>query len=500
MTSNNYAQVVADLRQSFESGVLSSIDQRLNQLQQIDLLIQENKAEIEDAVYKDLRKSQFEVILCETICTLKEVRIALNNLREWTKPERVAGGLLNVTNTLEVHKDPLGVILVMGAWNYPICLVLQPIIGAIAAGNCCVVKPSEVASHSAELLGRIIPKYLSSECCRVINGGIPETTELLRCRFDHILYTGNPAVAKIVMRAAAEHLTPVTLELGGKNPTIVDSTCDFDLVGQRIAWGKFLNNGQTCIGVDYVMCLDNCQDQLIESIKKAVVKFFGEDPQTSNSYGRIINKRHFKRISDMIDEDKVVFGNTKKEEDLYISPTILANVEDTDRIMQDEIFGPVMAVSNVPSLQHAIKLIRQREKPLAVYVFSKDKELVETVKNTTSSGQFVVNDTLMQFGAPLPFGGVGNSGMGSYHDKYSVDALSHKKAVMYCPQQGEALLAMIRYPPYDAPGKPKMLQRFKWFSVPGVKKGLGFGTMFFMFLFILCCALLFPVLSERFAV
>jgi len=375
--------------------------------------------------------------------------------------------------------------LIIGAWNYPFQLTILPVIGAIAAGNCVVIKPSELSEHTAKMLENLLPKYMDNDCIKVINGAVPETTALLNERWDFIMYTGNSMVAKIVMQAAAKHLTPVLLELGGKSPCYVDQSADLTTVARRLCWGKFCNAGQTCIAPDYVMCKPKIQNELIEKVREVITEFYSQNPKNSDSYGRIVNTRHWQRIQKLKAGCEVAVGGDDVEEEKYIAPTVLRDVKATDAVMQDEIFGPLMPIMPVEDHNEAIKYINDREKPLALYVFSTDKSMVSDFRDKTSSGAVLVNDTLIHGGLnTLPFGGVGGSGMGGYHGKHSFDAFSHKKAVL---EKSLALdqVNQLRYPPYS----DSKLGWLKWVMKKKVKKAglMGFlpfmvlGGMFAMF-------------------
>jgi len=462
-----YTELVGSLRKSFREGKMKSYEARIKLLKQLHLMLQENEQEIYDALHQDLHKCKVEANLMEVLQVRIPIGEAIGQLHNWMKPEKKSGDLLNRMNTCEIRKDPLGVVLVIGAWNYPVQLCLLPIVGAIAAGNCVILKPSEVSPTIAGVLEKLIHKYLDKDCIHVVNGGIPETTALLKQRFDHILYTGSANVGKIVMTAAAKHLTPVTLELGGKCPAIVDKTCDFSTITQRIVWGKFCNAGQTCLAVDYILCPKDCQQDLVESLTSAIKKFYGENPQKSDSYGRIVNKRHFERVCKLINSSKVVYGNVTDADDLYISPTIMTNITADDTVMGEEIFGPLLPIVTVDSIDEAIEFVNEREKALALYVFSNDYKTTEKVANSTSSGGMCVNDALVHASVPsLPFGGVGESGMGAYHGQKNFDTFTHHKSYMWKNQQLEGANS-IRYPPYDE--NWSVLKWLEWLITPTVK-------------------------------
>lgn len=382
--------------------------------------------------------------------TRNEVVHALNHISEWVKPTKVGKDLLTMMDDAYIKPEPFGVVLVIGAWNYPVQLTLAPVIGALAAGNCVVLKPSEVSEHTSALLERLCPLYLDKDAFRVVNGGVPETTELLKEQFDYIFYTGNSHVAKIIYQAAAQYLTPVTLELGGKSPVFVDDSSDLDLVARRLMWGKFANCGQTCIAPDYVLCTPGVQGSLIQRCKTVLESFYGSDPKASDSYGRIINNRHFNRVRTMLDatSGRVAVGGIMDERANYISPTLLSDIALNDAIMKDEIFGPILPFIDVKDADEAIEIINNREKPLAMYVFSNQKKTIERFLSQTSSGGVCVNDTLMHLSViNLPFGGVGNSGVGSYHGKFSFDTFSHNRGCLVRAQNMEKMND-LRYPPY----------------------------------------------------
>lgn len=428
---------------------MKSMESRVGQLKQLNLLFERHEDELYEAIYKDLRKCRTEANLMELLQVRIELGNAVKNIAAWMKPERVSSDLMNITNTSELRREPLGVVLMIAPWNYPIQLFFSPLVGALAAGNCVILKPSELSPHTSALFAKLISEYMDPDVVQVVEGAVPETTALLRERFDLIFYTGNSAVGKIVMRAAAEHLTPTVLELGGKSPCVVDGTCNMDVIAQRITWAKFANCGQTCIAPDFIICIGDVVSKFVESMKKAITKFYGENVQASESYGRIINARHFKRVCDMIDESKVVFGNVRDEGDLFISPTLMTEVSSDDLIMSDEIFGPVLPIMQLGSAQEAIEFINGREKPLALYVFSNNHATTEDITNNTSSGGVCINDCVCHAAVPnLPFGGVGNSGMGRYHGKASFDTFSNIKSYLYKNQYLESVNA-LRYPPYD---------------------------------------------------
>ncbi|CAL1533517.1 unnamed protein product [Lymnaea stagnalis] len=472
----DYEQVVKDLRASYATGKTRSLQWRVAQLKAIIKLFEENESAIFEALFKDLHKNKAEAAIMETMLCVNDAVNAINNLNDWTKPEKVAKGAIYMMDNAYIMKEPLGVTLIIGAWNYPVQLTILPLIGAIAAGNCAVLKPSEMAEETARFLEEVVPKYLDNDCVRVINGGVKETTALLQVRFDHIFYTGNSVVGKIVMEAAAKYLTPVILELGGKSPVYVDKGTDLEIVARRLSWGKFCNAGQTCIAPDYVMCPKDIQEGLVEKVKSAIEEFYTKDPKSSDSYGRIINERHFQRLQRLKKGATAAYEGEDDEKERYIAPTVIPNVKLSDPIMQDEIFGPLMPIVPVTDHKEAIEIINGREKPLSLYVFTNNKSIGQEFRDRTSSGALLINDTVVHAGlTTLPFGGVGNSGIGSYHGKHSFNAFSHDKPVM------EKSLALdqvnsMRYPPYTE----KKLGWVKWLMAKKVKRQGFFSFMPFI--------------------
>ncbi|XP_071120404.1 aldehyde dehydrogenase family 3 member B1-like isoform X4 [Mytilus edulis] len=473
----SFTELVNGMKTAFRSGKTKSYEWRRQQLEGVLKLMDENREEITDALKKDLHKPKLEAVVFEIDFCRNDLIETMNNLKEWMKPEKVKKSLANFMDTCYIQKEPFGVAMVIGAWNYPIQLTIMPMVGAIAAGNCVLLKPSEVSWNTAQLLEKLIPKYLDNDCVKVVNGGVAETTALLKERYDYVFYTGNTFVGKIVMKAASEYLTPVTLELGGKSPVYVDKNCDLKAVANRLMWGKTCNAGQTCIAPDYVMCTKDVQEQLIQSMKTTLGEFFPDDPSKSESYGRMVNSRHFQRVKKMIDsnQDSIAIGGDTNEKDNYISPTILKDIKFTDAAMNEEIFGPVLPIIPVGNEDDAIEHIVSGEKPLAMYVFTNDNTVKDKFRNSTSSGGLVINDTMMHAGVmTLPFGGVGNSGMGAYHGKLTFDTFSHNRACLERELKMESLQS-IRYPPYT----DKNLNVIGWLSKKNPKKGGFFSFLGF---------------------
>ncbi|TTO95309.1 Fatty aldehyde dehydrogenase [Bagarius yarrelli] len=454
--------VVQQARKAFQSGRSKSLDFRIEQLKNLQHFISEKQKDITDALQKDLCKSENGTLLYEILGLEGEINLALSKLAEWAAPRPVDKNLLTIFDEVYIRPEPLGVVLIIGAWNYPIAVTLQPLVGAIAAGNAAVIKPSEVSIHTAKVL-ELLNMYLDPEMYHVVTGGVPETQELLRQRFDHIFYTGNSTVGKLVMEAAARHLTPVTLELGGKSPCYVDKGCDLRIACRRITWGKYLNCGQTCIAPDYILCEPSIQDKVVEEIRKCIQEFYTNDPKSFTDYGRIINQRHFKRIMELIKGSTVAIGGEQDESQCYIAPTVLKDVTPESKVMQEEIFGPVLPIVPINGLNEAIQFINEREKPLAIYIFSSNKKVIKKMMMETSSGALLANDCLVHYSiSDLPFGGVGNSGTGCYHGKYTFDRLSHLRSCLIKNLNMERL-NLIRYPPHTA-------EKLRWARLLLVKR------------------------------
>ncbi|SOD90376.1 aldehyde dehydrogenase family protein [Streptomyces sp. Ag109_G2-15] len=434
-TPEQPADVVARLRATFRTGRTKPVEWRTGQLRRLRAMLTENGAALAAALHTDLGKSSTEAYRTEIDFTVREIDHTLEHLDEWLRPESApVPAHLGGDATAWTQYDPLGVVLVIAPWNYPAQLLLAPMVGALASGNAVVAKPSELAPATSAALAELIPAYLDTDAVAVVEGGIPETTALLAERFDHIFYTGNGAVGRIVMRAAAEHLTPVALELGGKSPVFVDRGTDLDVVADRLARGKFLNAGQTCVAPDYVLTDPETAAALESALVRAVEALFGADPQASPEYGRIVNERHFDRLSALLDSGRVAVGGGSDRTDKYIAPTVLVDVDPKSPVMQEEIFGPILPVVTVPGLDAAIDFINDRDKPLALYVFSESDRTRGRIAAETSSGGLGYGLPLAHLTvSDLPFGGVGESGMGSYHGRYSIETFSHRKAVLSKP-------------------------------------------------------------------
>lgn len=429
------ADVVARLRATFRTGRTKPVEWRTAQLHRLREMLTDSGPELAAALHADLGKSTAEAQRTEIGFTIREIDHTLDHLTEWLRPEPApVPAHLGADARAWTQYDPLGVVLVIAPWNYPAQLLLTPLVGALAAGNAVVVKPSEMAPATSAVLARLLPAHLDTDAVAVVEGGVPETTALLAERFDHIFYTGNGTVGRVVMRAAAEHLTPVTLELGGKSPAFVDRGTDLDVVADRLVRGKFLNAGQTCVAPDYVLTDPETAAALEPKLARAVEAVYGTDPATGDEYGRIVNERHFDRLVGLLDSGRVVVGGDSDRTTKYIAPTVLADVDPAAPVMREEIFGPVLPVVTVPDLDAAIGFINDRDKPLALYVFSESDGTRERIAAETSSGGIGNGLPLAHLTvSDLPFGGVGESGMGNYHGRYSIETFSHRKAVLEKP-------------------------------------------------------------------
>uniref|UniRef100_A0A0N4V6Q3 Aldehyde dehydrogenase n=1 Tax=Enterobius vermicularis TaxID=51028 RepID=A0A0N4V6Q3_ENTVE len=425
--------LVEKQREFFLSGATLNLDTRKKQLLALRKLFVDECDALTNAVYMDLRRRPELTHSIEIGCVIVEIDYILEHLKDWASPKHVEKTFLSLLDTPLIVKDPYGVVLIISPWNYPINLLFMPLIPAIAAGNTVILKPSELAPNTTSLISELITKYFDPQYLAVVCGGVNETTELLKERFDHIFYTGGPKVAKSIMVAAARNLTPVTFELGGKCPVVVEEDANIELSAKRIAWGKWMNCGQTCLAPDYILVKSTVKAKLIAALQSTVVEFYGEVPQKSEDYSRIINQMHFDRLNAILEKSaaSIVYkGGEPDRGDLFIPPVILEASPD-DPVMQEEIFGPLLPVVTVEGLSEAIDFIKSREKPLAAYIFTKNDKDAERFYTETSSGAVCVNDVIMHLTVDtLPFGGVGNSGMGRYRGKFGFDTFTHEKAVL----------------------------------------------------------------------
>ena len=445
----------------FKAQKTKAISMRLTYLKALkeDIISKENA--IYEALQKDFKKSEFESFISEFGLVISELNLAIKNLKKWSKPKRVTSSLLNFPSSDYIYNDPYGTVLIIAPWNYPFLLAMEPLIMAIAAGNTVVLKPSELTKNTSQLLTEIIENVFPKDYVISIQGGVETATELLKQKWDYIFFTGSVPIGKIVAAATAKHLTPVTLELGGKSPCIIDGTTDLKLVAKRLVWGKFLNGGQTCIAPDYVLIKAEIKQAFIEILKTEIIKAYGENPKASADFPRIINAKNTARLTELLKDVKVVFGGVIDEKENYVSPTLIDEPPLESAVMQDEIFGPILPILTYKTDDDIENIIWNFEKPLSLYVFSKNKTFIEDILNKFSFGGGVINDTLIHFGNHrLPFGGVGNSGMGAYHGKLGFDTFSHKKAII---KRGNWFDPPVRYTPYH--GKLKLIKKlFKFFA------------------------------------
>jgi aldehyde dehydrogenase (NAD+) len=438
--------IVQRARDAFDSGRTRPLSWRRAQLDGMRKLLEDNSEQLLAALAADLGKPAAEGWVTDIGFTIGEIKLLQKNLRKWTRPERVSTPIVALPGSSHRVAEPLGVVAIISPWNYPIQLLLSPAAGAIAAGNSVVLKPSEIAPHTSTVITELIQRYLDPDAVQVIEGGVAETTELLAQRFDHIFYTGNGRIGRVVMEAAAKHLTPVTLELGGKSPTIVDATANLRVAARRIAWGKFLNAGQTCIAPDYLLVDKKVAPAFIGELRAAIKEFYGDDPKQSGDYARIVNGHHFNRLASMLESGSVVIGGETDANTKYIAPTVLADVNVSAPVMQDEIFGPILPMVEIDNVAEAIAFINSKPHPLALYVFSEDDRAIDAVIERTTAGGVTVNGTILHISNPnLPFGGVGESGMGAYHGKSSIDIFQHRKPVL---RKSTKVDPSIAYPPY----------------------------------------------------
>lgn len=441
----NYADILQQQKTFFNSQATKDLDFRKAQLQKLKKVVKSNEKLLYDAIYQDFGKSEFETFGTEISFIYKDIDYYLKNLKSFAKPKNVLTNIVNQMGSSKIVFEPLGNCLVIGAWNYPYQLTLTPVIAAIAAGNTCMIKPSELPENTMKAMAKLINENFDAQFLYVVEGGVEETTAILKLRFDKIFFTGSPRVGKIVYKAAAEHLTPVTLELGGKSPAFVTEKADLNIAAKRIVWGKFINAGQTCVAPDYLYVEENIKTKflkvLIEEIKKR------NYTDNVDHYCKIINERNFDRLEKMIDREKVVFGGETNREKRYISPTVLDNVTWEDAVMQEEIFGPILPILTYKNLETAMQTVVEGEKPLSAYLFSNDAKEQELFTQNLSFGGGCINDTLMHLSNDrLPFGGVGNSGIGHYHGKFGFIAFSHQKAIL---KKSNYLEPELKYPPYS---------------------------------------------------
>lgn len=431
---------------------------RKQQLKLLSKNIKNHENELLYALYKDLGKSKVEAYATEIGMLLKSIKLMRKELKNWSKTKQTDTPLYLFPTKSYIKKEPYGTVLIIGPFNYPVQLVFEPLIGAIAAGNTAIVKPSELTPHVAIVIRDIIEDTFDETYVSVVEGGIEETQTLLSLPFDYIFFTGSEKVGKIVYEAAARKLIPVTLELGGKSPVIVDDTANIKVASERISFGKFTNAGQTCVAPDYILVQRKVKNDLIKALKKTITEFYGENIEKSPDFGRIVNQKHFNRLNDLIQihKDNVVFGGNSSKEDLYIEPTLLDNITNDNKIMKEEIFGPILPIITYDNFDEVLEIIQSKSKPLSLYLFSEDENMTHRVLEELSFGGGAINDTLMHLANPnLPFGGVGSSGIGQYHGKYSFDTFSHMKSYTF---KSTRLESSLFFPPYK--GKFKYIKTF----------------------------------------
>lgn len=436
-------------KEFFHSEETKNIDFRINSLKKLKLIIKNNEELILEALHKDLRKSPFEAFATEIGLLYDELNLHIKKLRSWSKKEKRRSPIVHFPAKSYIYKEPYGVTLIIGPFNYPFQLIISPLIGAISAGNCAIIKPSENTPNTSLLLEKLINENFDEKYIQVINplDGKETVSYLLDLNFDYIFFTGSIRVGKIIMEKASKNLIPVTLELGGKSPCIVDKTANIPLAAKRIVWGKFLNAGQTCVAPDYILVDKTIKNKLLEELKAEIIKQFGSNIKESPDFPRIINKMSLNRIKSYLSDGEIYFGGNFDEEDLYMEPTLLTNIKDNSMVMEDEIFGPILPVIEYSNLDDVIHSLKYKEKPLALYYFSENKNLIEKVLSNISSGGATVNDTIIHVACPnLPFGGVGLSGIGQYHGKASFDTFTHHKSII---KRGTFLELPIRFAPYN---------------------------------------------------
>jgi aldehyde dehydrogenase (NAD+) len=447
--------LLAKQRTFFDSGQTKDIAFRKEALAALYDILRQSEGKVLDALGQDLSKSAYEGYMTEFGIILEEIRFFKKQLSKWARPRRVRTHLFQFPASSYIYPEPYGICLIMSPWNYPFQLVMGPLIGSIAAGNCSVAKPSEYTPRTAGVIGEIIGQQFDPEYIAVVEGDAQVSSALLHEPFDYIFFTGSQTIGKLVMAAAARHLTPVTLELGGKSPCIVDRGVDLDRTARRIVSGKFINAGQTCIAPDYLLVHRSVKTELTNRIQFHIRQFYGEDPRQSPDYPRIINDKHFKSLAEFLTTGNIISGGQTDRQQLYIAPTLLDHIGWDDPIMQDEIFGPLLPVIGYDDLSEAISRVRKLPRPLALYFFSNNRQHQERILKEISFGGGCINDTLLYFASPyLPFGGVGSSGIGSYHGKASFDTFSHPKGILKKPLGFDIPL---RYPPFK--NKLKLLKK-----------------------------------------
>src|SRR5712671_3899657 len=447
MNTTEFPALVSRHRNYFRTGATRSAEWREGQLNALRAMMTDRAEDFYASLWTDLRRNRTDADFTDVKYMTGEADHALAHLRDWMKPAPVSTPATLAPSDAHVRFDPLGVGLIIGTWNYPVMLTLSPLIAAISGGNAAVIKPSDVGAATADVIARFLPEYMDRDAFSVVLGGVPETTALLQQQWDHIFFTGGTTVAKVVMTAAAQQLTPVVLELGGKSPTIVHSSADLRVAARRITQGRWNNAGQTCTAPDYVLVFKDVAGPFLEHLKESLLHFYGNDPQKSPDYGRIINTRHFDRLTALLASGTVYLGGQHDRADRFIAPTVLVNVSPNSPVMQEEIFGPILPVLEVDHVEQAIDFVNARPSPLGLYVFAEDQRVMEQILDATTSGDAAVNDcTIHPLIHDLPFGGVGNSGMGKYHGEWGFRTYTNARGVLYHSTQMDP---DARYPPYS---------------------------------------------------
>ncbi len=455
--STTATTICARLRAGFDAGITLPLASRRQQLDGLGRFLADEQSAIVAALSNDLGKPPFESWLTEINAVRNELSCAQRSLKAWARPRRTRTDLFNMPGTSQRRTEPLGVVLIIAPWNYPLCLSLVPAVSAMAAGNVVVLKPSEQAPAVAELLHRRLSTYVDPQVLQVVTGDASRVDELLDQPLDHVFYTGSSKHAPDIAAAAARQLTPVTLELGGKNPCYVDASADLDVAARRIMWGKLINAGQTCVAPDHLLVDRSVRDNLIDRLYAAILNSYGDTPLENPDYQRIVNRRHFDRLRDSLGRGTIVHGGQTDEASMKIAPTLICDAAENSALMQEEIFGPLLPIIPVAGIDEAISRMRSLPKPLAVYLFTRNRSNQRRILDATSSGGACINDVVMQLaGTSLPFGGVGDSGHGAYHGRAGFDTFSHQKSVLIKPASFEL---PVRYPPYER-WRHKLLRRF----------------------------------------
>ncbi|MGC6284417.1 MAG: aldehyde dehydrogenase [Polaribacter sp.] len=453
-------KLVSAQKQFFASQQTKDISFRKNALRKLQSELFKREADIVQALYNDFKKSEYEAIMTETSIVYSELKMAIKNIEKWNKPKKVLPSMLNFPSSAKIYSEPYGTVLIIAPWNYPFQLAISPIIGAIAAGNTVVLKPSELTPHTSTILREIIEAVFDAKHVGVVEGGVPVAQELLTLRWDYIFFTGSVNVGRIVAKAAAEFITPVTLELGGKSPCVVDDSASIKLAAKRIVWGKFINGGQTCIAPDYILIHKSQKNAFVSAMKEEITLAYGDDPEQSSDFPRIVNTRNFERLAIMLENENILIGGKTNKDDCYIAPTLIDEPSLDSEVMKGEIFGPILPIISYETENDIATIIGKYDKPLAFYIFSNKNGFAKKLIHEYSFGGGTINDTTVHFANHrLPFGGVGESGIGGYHGKQTFDTFSHKKGIV---SRGTWLDVPTRYAPYK--GKLKQLKNLMKFG------------------------------------